>query len=60
MQRAIMLSIIQAFADYRKQQTGGGSFLFMIDEAELHLHPSAQRALKKALIAYIQYRPSNR
>lgn len=50
MQRAIMLSIIQAFADYRKQQTGGGSFLFMIDEAELHLHPSAQRALKKALI----------
>lgn len=50
MQRAIMLSIIQAFADYRKQQTGGGSFLFMIDEAELHLHPSAQRSLKKALI----------
>ncbi len=50
MQRAIMLSIIQAFADYRKKQTGGGSFLFMIDEAELHLHPTAQRALKKALI----------
>ncbi len=50
MQRAIMLSIIQAFADYRKKQTGGGTFLFMIDEAELHLHPSAQRALKKALI----------
>lgn len=50
MQRAIMLSIIQAFADYRKKQNGGGSFLFMIDEAELHLHPSAQRALKKALI----------
>jgi predicted ATP-dependent endonuclease of OLD family len=50
MQRAIMLSIIQAFADYRKQQTGGGTFLFMIDEAELHLHPSAQRALKKALM----------
>jgi len=50
MQRAIMLSIIQAFADYRKEQSGGGSFLFMIDEAELHLHPSAQRALKKALI----------
>lgn len=50
MQRAIMLSIIQAFADYRKAQTGGGSFLFMIDEAELHLHPSAQRALKRALI----------
>lgn len=50
MQRAIMLSIIQAFADYRKKQTGGGSFLFMIDEAELHLHPTAQRALKQALI----------
>ncbi len=50
MQRAIMLSIIQAFADYRKEQSGGGTFLFMIDEAELHLHPSAQRALKKALL----------
>ncbi|MFA6304536.1 MAG: AAA family ATPase [Patescibacteria group bacterium] len=50
MQRAIMLSIIQAFADYRKEQTGGGTFLFLIDEAELHLHPSAQRALKKALL----------
>jgi putative ATP-dependent endonuclease of the OLD family len=49
MQRAIMLSIIQAFADYRRNQTGGGTFLFMIDEAELHLHPSAQRALKQAL-----------
>lgn len=50
MQRAIMLSIIQAFADYRKEQRGGGTFLFLIDEAELHLHPSAQRALKNALI----------
>jgi len=50
MQRAIMLSIIQAFADYRKEQSGGGTFLFLIDEAELHLHPSAQRALKKALL----------
>jgi recombinational DNA repair ATPase RecF len=50
MQRAIMLSIIQAFAEYRKQKSGGGSFLFLIDEAELHLHPSAQRALKKALL----------
>lgn len=49
MQRAIMLSIIQAFADYRKLQNGGGTFLFLIDEAELHLHPSAQRALKKSL-----------
>lgn len=50
MQRALMLSIIQAFADYRRKQQGGGSFLFLIDEAELHLHPSAQRALKRALI----------
>lgn len=50
MQRAIMLAIIQAFADYRKAQVGGGSFLFLIDEAELHLHPSAQRALKRALL----------
>ncbi len=50
MQRAIMLSIIQAFAEYRKKQNGGGTFLFLIDEAELHLHPSAQRALKRALI----------
>jgi putative ATP-dependent endonuclease of the OLD family len=50
MQRAIMLSIIQAFADYRRRQFGGGSFLFLIDEAELHLHPSAQRALKQALL----------
>lgn len=50
MQRAIMLSIIQAFADYRRQQLGGGSFLFLIDEAELHLHPRAQRALKQALL----------
>jgi putative ATP-dependent endonuclease of OLD family len=50
MQRAIMLSIIQAFADYRRKQLGGGSFLFLVDEAELHLHPSAQRALKHALL----------
>ncbi len=50
MQRALMLSIIQAFADYRKEQVGGGNFLFLIDEAELHLHPSAQRLLKRALL----------
>jgi AAA15 family ATPase/GTPase len=49
MQRAIMLAIIQAFADFRKKQSVGSSFLFLIDEAELHLHPSAQRLLKKAL-----------
>ena len=49
MQRAIMLAIIQAFADFRKRQSSGSSFLFLIDEAELHLHPSAQRLLKNAL-----------
>lgn len=49
MQRAIMLSIIQAFAEFRKKQSTGSSFLFLIDEAELHLHPSAQRLLKQAL-----------
>jgi putative ATP-dependent endonuclease of OLD family len=49
MQRAIMLAIIQAFADFRKRQSNGSSFLFLIDEAELHLHPSAQRLLKRAL-----------
>jgi predicted ATP-dependent endonuclease of OLD family len=49
MQRAIMLAIIQAFADFRKKQSIGSSFLFLIDEAELHLHPSAQRLLKHAL-----------
>jgi predicted ATP-dependent endonuclease of OLD family len=50
MQRAIMLAIIQAYADFRKQHGDGKTFLFLIDEAELHLHPSAQRALKKALL----------
>lgn len=49
MQRAIMLSIIQAYAKYRKDHWEWKSFLFLVDEAELHLHPSAQRALKKAL-----------
>ncbi len=43
MQRAIMLAIIQAFADFRRRQSSGSSFLFLIDEAELHLHPSAQK-----------------
>lgn len=51
MQRALMLSIIQAYADFRREQEDiGKSFLFLIDEAELHLHPTAQRALKKALV----------
>jgi putative ATP-dependent endonuclease of the OLD family len=50
MQRAVMLSIIQAYADFRKENDTAKKFIFLIDEAELHLHPSAQRALKKALI----------
>lgn len=49
MQRALMLSIIQAYADYRRMNGVVRNFVFLIDEAELHLHPSAQRALKKAL-----------
>jgi predicted ATP-dependent endonuclease of OLD family len=50
MQRALMLAIIQAYADYRKaNEDVGKSFLFFIDEAELHLHPTAQRNLKNVL-----------
>jgi putative ATP-dependent endonuclease of OLD family len=50
MQRALMLAIIQAYADYRrKEEDAGKSFIFLIDEAELHLHPTAQRKLKRAL-----------
>lgn len=50
MQRALMLAIIQAYADFRKQnEDAGKSFLFFIDEAELHLHPTAQRNLKNVL-----------
>lgn len=50
MQRALMLSIIQAYSDFRKQNEDiGKSFLFFIDEAELHLHPKAQRQLKDVL-----------
>lgn len=51
MQRALMLAIIQAYADYRKARDDQGkSFLFFIDEAELHLHPTAQRRLKNVLL----------
>jgi len=50
MQRALMLAIIQAYADFRKANDDAGkSFLFFIDEAELHLHPTAQRNLKTVL-----------
>lgn len=50
MQRALMLSIIQAYSDFRKEHDDiGKSFIFFIDEAELHLHPKAQRKLKEVL-----------
>jgi hypothetical protein len=50
MQRALMLAIIQAYADFRRANDDlGKSFLFFIDEAELHLHPTAQRNLKNVL-----------
>jgi hypothetical protein len=50
MQRAIMLAILETYADFRKRgDAAGKSFLFFIDEAELHLHPTAQRSLKRAL-----------
>ena len=50
MQRALMLAIIQTYADFRKTKGESKDFLFLIDEAELHLHPTAQRALKDALV----------
>jgi len=49
MQRALMLAIIQTFADYRRQNADIKNFIFLIDEGELHLHPGAQRHLKAAL-----------
>lgn len=49
MQRALMLAIIQSYADYRRDNQIARKFIFLIDEAELHLHPTAQRALKSAL-----------
>lgn len=50
MQRALMLAIIQTYADYRRQNENSKDFVFLIDEGELHLHPSAQRSLKNALL----------
>jgi hypothetical protein len=49
MQRAIVLAILQAHAMYRKARASVSTLLFMIDEAELHLHPTAQRQLMMAL-----------
>lgn len=50
MQRALMLAIIQTYADYRRRNENSKDFTFLIDEGELHLHPSAQRSLKNALL----------
>lgn len=51
MQRALMLAIIQTYADFRrKHEETSKFFLFFIDEGELHLHPTAQRKLKNALL----------
>ena len=50
MQRALMLAIIKTYADQRRDEALGRSFIFFIDEAELHLHPTAQRQLKQALL----------
>lgn len=50
MQRALMLAIIKTYADQRRDDVLGRSFIFFIDEAELHLHPTAQRQLKQALL----------
>lgn len=45
-----MLAILQTYADFRRKgEASGKCFLFLIDEAELHLHPTAQRNLKRAL-----------
>lgn len=53
MQRALMLAILQTYCAYRREQEDDQAkyFLFFIDEAELHLHPTAQRHLKKALLS---------
>lgn len=51
MQRALMLAIIKAHADMRRDESLGRAFIFIIDEAELHLHPTAQRQLKNALLS---------
>lgn len=53
MQRALMLAILQTYCEFRRGRPDDASkdFIFLIDEAELHLHPSAQRKLKNALIS---------
>ena len=53
MQRSLMLAIIKAYAAFRREASGR-SFVFFIDEAELHLHPTAQRQLKESLLNLAQ------
>jgi len=55
MQRALMLAIIKAHADTRRHEALGKAFIFFIDEAELHLHPAAQRQLKIALASLTEH-----
>lgn len=64
MQRGLAFSLIEAYAEYQKERIGSDDkkdnarnqlkkelpILFLIDEAELHLHPSAQKDVKKALM----------
>ncbi|MBT2144958.1 MULTISPECIES: AAA family ATPase [unclassified Rhodanobacter] len=55
MQRALMLAILKAYSDHRRESDElGKRFLFLIDEAELHLHPTAQRQLKLALMDLVK------
>lgn len=50
MQRALMLAILQTYCEFRREKKESAKdFIFLIDEGELHLHPSAQRKLKLAL-----------
>ncbi|GAB2801435.1 ATP-dependent nuclease [Dyella kyungheensis] len=55
MQRALMLAILKTYSDHRRDSDElGKRFLFLIDEAELHLHPTAQRQLKLALMDLVK------
>lgn len=55
MQRALMLAILKTYSDHRRESDElGKRFLFLIDEAELHLHPTAQRQLKLALMDLVK------
>ena len=49
MQRALMLAIIKTYADQRRDEALGRSFIFFIDEGASP-SPTAQRQLKQALL----------